>query len=137
MCQLAQALVIERECLLGELLCDLLTGLGFKVYGATANMADAMKVVDSGNCDFAVVNVDTSGCISSGMLDHLALHDVPFVLTTDAAGDEVPRRYQSERWVAKPYGVLDIRRALDALRTHVEGGENSVRWPSGRAHLAF
>jgi hypothetical protein len=137
MWRLAQAVVIESECLIGELLCDVLANLGFKVYGSTANMGDAKKIVDSGKCDFAVVNMDIGGCISAGMLDHLAMRDVPFVLTTDASGDEVPKHYQSDRWVAKPYGVAEIRRALDSLRPHVEQNDLGAHWPSHLMHAAF
>ncbi|WP_298260372.1 response regulator [Bradyrhizobium sp.] len=110
-------LVVEDEYLLADDLRQTLEKLGVEVVGPVANVAQALKLLQSGDAlDGAMLDVNLQGDSVFPVLDLLRERGVPFVLTTGYDGWALPGPYADAPRCTKP---LDMRRLSKLLHEHL------------------
>ncbi|MEO6925059.1 MAG: response regulator [Rhodanobacter sp.] len=110
-----RAIVIEDQYLLAEAVSDALLKLGCDVLGSAGTVEGGLQLLESHACDFAVVDLDLHGEISSPILDLLCSRGIPFLLATGVFPEDIPNRHRGAVRLTKPYDMHEIRHALGIL----------------------
>jgi DNA-binding response OmpR family regulator len=109
-------LIVEDEPLIAMMLEDFLDMLGKQLAGNADNVAAALALVDAGNIDAAILDVNLRGGEKSWPIaDALAASDVPFVFATGGSHDSLAEVYRDRPTLPKPFTMDAVAKALEAL----------------------
>lgn len=108
-------LVVEDEPLISMMLEDFLDELGYRLAGTADGVADALRLVDRGGFDAALLDVNLrDGEAAWPVADALAEAGLPFVIATGGS-EQLPERHAAVPVLGKPYTLEGIRAAFEAL----------------------
>lgn len=106
-------LVVEDEPLIAMMLEDFLDMLGKTVAGTADNCAEAIRLVDGGEVDGAILDLNLRGGEkSTAVAEALAARGIPFVFATGGGGDCVDERFRSRPCLHKPFTMDGVEKAL-------------------------
>jgi DNA-binding response OmpR family regulator len=109
-------LIVEDEPLISMMLEDFLDALGYRLAGAVDGVSDAMRHVEAGGFDAALLDVNLrDGETSWPIADALSQRGRPFVLATGGGNDGVPERHAGVPVLSKPYTLDGVREAFESL----------------------
>ena len=109
-------LVVEDEPLISMMLEDFLDALGYRLAGCDDHVSGALRHVEEGNFDAALLDVNLrDGETSWPVADALSQRGQPFILATGGGNDSVPERHAGVPVLSKPYTLDGIRAAFDSL----------------------
>jgi PAS domain S-box-containing protein len=106
-------LLVEDEALVGMMMKDLLTEIGFQVVGPFGKVADAIEAIDQ-ELQAAVLDINLSGETIYGLADELTGRGVPVVFVTGYGPEAVDGRFANIPILQKPVDNVALRRALGA-----------------------
>ena len=95
-------LLVEDEALVGMMMKDTLTELGFQVVGPYSTMKAATAAANSEHFDGAILDVNLAGELVYPLADVVARRNVPFVFVTGYGADGIDRRYSDVPILQKP-----------------------------------
>ncbi len=111
-----RVLVVEDEPLVAEEVAQALAGAGFAVLGPAPSAAAAMRLLEAGGCDAAVLDVTLPDGTSEPVAARLRAAGRPFVVVSAYAAGQRPAAYDGAPVVPKPADpaaiVAALRRAL-------------------------
>ena len=113
-----RVLVIEDEVLIGMLLEDMLTDLGYVVAGAASRLEEASGLARTGSFDLAILDVNLNGQESYPVAEILAARGIPFMFATGYGERGMPPAYQNRPTLQKPFQLETLQlqlRNLDAV----------------------
>jgi CheY-like chemotaxis protein len=106
-------LIVEDEPLIAMMLEDFLDSLGHRIVGSCETVADAMAMVEKGDFDVAIIDVQLkNGEKVWPVADRLADTGKPFVLATGGHVEPPPERHAGAPVLSKPYTIDAIEPAL-------------------------
>ena len=105
-------LILEDEPIIGFALEDMVEAIGGCVCGTAFRVAEALDLLDQRGCDAAILDVNIAGERSYPVADALAARGIPFIFASGYGDSEHPGRFASWPTVTKPYGLDDIKEAL-------------------------
>ncbi|MGH6614099.1 response regulator [Sphingomonas sp.] len=109
-------LIVEDEPLIALMLEDFLDVLGKKLAGSADNIADALKLIDAGGIDAAILDVNLRGGEKSfPIADALARNNIPFVFASGGLAESISEQHRDRATLAKPFTMDGVAKALDAL----------------------
>jgi two-component SAPR family response regulator len=108
-------LVVEDEVLIGMLLEDMLTDLGYEVAASAARVEDAIKLAAEVEADAAILDVNLNGQEVYPVADILSRRQIPFVFATGYSEFGLPHPYQQHQTMQKPFQQETLERRLAAL----------------------
>jgi CheY-like chemotaxis protein len=109
-------LVVEDEPLISMMLEDFLDALGYRLAGCVDGVTEALKRVESGGFDAALLDVNLrDGETSWPIADALSDRGRPFILATGGGNDMVPERHAGVPVLSKPYTLDGVRNAFESL----------------------
>lgn len=109
-------LVVEDEPLISMMLEDFLDALGYRLAGSADDVDGALKQVEQGGFDAALLDVNLrDGETSWPVADALSDCGRPFVIATGGGNDGVPDRHANVPVLSKPYTLDGVRDAFQAL----------------------
>jgi two-component sensor histidine kinase/DNA-binding response OmpR family regulator len=97
-----RVMIVEDEALIGMMMRDALTGLGLAVAGPFVTVRDAMRALDNGPVDFAILDVNLGGEWVYPVADRLAKGGIPFVFVTGYGVDGLDGRFAHTPVFEKP-----------------------------------
>ena len=107
-------LILEDEPVIGFALADMVETIGGRVCGTTFRVAEALELLERQACDAAILDVNIAGERSYPVADALAARGIPFIFATGYGDSEHPERFAKWPTVTKPYGIDEIRSALQS-----------------------
>ncbi len=110
-----RVLVVEDEMVVAMLVEDMLAELGYEVASVVSRVDDAMKLVDSGNFDIAVLDVHLNGRAVFPFADALAKRKIPYMFATGYGERGIPPEHAQRPILQKPFRSEDLKRALMRL----------------------
>jgi CheY-like chemotaxis protein len=110
-----RVLVVEDEALLSIMLADMLVALGYEIAAICGDLAEALALAHSGTFDLAVLDVNLNGQKSFPVAETLRQRELPYLWTSGYSRAILPPRLASAPFVAKPYDLADLGRALDEV----------------------
>ena len=106
---LGHILVVEDEYLIAADLVDALDARGAIVLGPVSGLREATQAVeDAKQLDGAILDLNLRGEMSLPVADLLRAHNVPFVLTTGYAPENLPPGYRDIPLLAKPMEASEV-----------------------------
>jgi len=122
-------LLIEDEMLVGMMMHDTLTELGFDVVGPLSTMSEAAKAIEHEDFHAAILDVNLNGEFIYPLADIVASRGLPFVFVTGYSADGIEPRFATVPVLQKP---IEIER-LQAVFVLDENGMEQPRVAAGRA----
>ena len=107
-------LVVEDEPLIAMMLEDFLESLGHRVHATCESVSEAVKAVDSGGFELAILDVNLKGENVWPVATRLREKKVPFVLATGGHVDPPPAEFNSVPVIEKPYTIDRVNPAINA-----------------------
>ena len=107
-------LIVEDEPLIAMMLEDFLESLGYSVHGTADNVAEALRQVDQGGFDIAILDVNLNGQRVWPVAHRLRDNGIPFVIATGGHVEPAPAEFANVPVIEKPYTVDRVTPALDA-----------------------
>lgn len=109
-----KALVVEDEVIISFLIEDLLSDFSCDV-SLAANVPSALKLLDEGKPDFAVLDVNVGDEMVFPVAERLKKAGVPFIFTTGYGRGGLPQEWADRPVLQKPYDASTLSDALAAL----------------------
>ena len=111
-----RVLVLEDEMLVALLVEDMIAELGGMVIGPASSVAEALALVDAGQVQAALLDVNLShGGSGYAVADALAARAIPFAFVTGYGRTSLREPYQDRPILQKPFLVEALRRVLATL----------------------
>ena len=107
-------LVVEDEPLIAMMLEDFLESLGHRVHATCESVSEAVKAVESGGFELAILDVNLKGENVWPVADRLREKNVPFVLATGGHVDPPPSEFTNVPVIEKPYTIDRVSPAINA-----------------------
>ena len=108
-------LVVEDEMLIGMLLEDMLTDMGYVVVGLVSRVNEALAAVQRETFDFAILDVHLNGQAVFPVAEALIERGIPFVFATGYGERGLPDQYRSRPILQKPFARDDLEKMVAQL----------------------
>ena len=95
-------LVVEDEALVGIMIQECLTELGFQIIGPVCTASDALQAAKDGDFDAAILDINLGDGMVYEVAEILARRHVPFVFVTGYDADSVDSRFREIPVLQKP-----------------------------------
>lgn len=110
-------LVVEDELLIGMLLEDMLTDLGYEVAATASRVDDALRLANEREIDAAILDVNLNGQEIYPVADVLAGRKIPFLFATGYGERGLPAAFQQRPTLQKPFQQDALESKLAGLFT--------------------
>jgi two-component sensor histidine kinase/DNA-binding response OmpR family regulator len=127
-----RVMIVEDEALIGMMMKDALTGLGLAVTGPFVTVRDAMRALDNGPVDFAILDVNLGGEWVYPVADRLAKGGIPFVFVTGYGVDGLDGRFAHTPVFEKPIEPQVLETMFSRAHT-MRPASDATRWIPSRA----
>jgi DNA-binding response OmpR family regulator len=113
-------LIVEDEPLIAMMLEDFIQSLGHEVSGNCDSVGAALKQVERGNFDLAILDINLKGESVWPVASALRARDIPFVLATGGHVDPPPVEFASVPTIEKPYTIDRVTPIIEAVLARAE-----------------
>jgi CheY-like chemotaxis protein len=110
-----RVLVVEDEMTVAMLIEDMVSELSYDVAAVVPRLEDAMRLLDSDTFDIAMLDVHLNGKTVFPFAAELQAREIPFLFATAYGPRGIPAEFQNHPVLQKPFGPMELRRALTAL----------------------
>jgi DNA-binding response OmpR family regulator len=110
-------LVIEDEVLIGMLLEDMLTDLGYEIVGTASRVEEAKALAAAADCDLAILDVNLNGQEVYPVAEILAARGIAFLFATGYGERGLPAAFQGRPTLQKPFQIEMLQEQLRNLDT--------------------
>jgi len=110
-----RVLVVEDEITVALLIEDMVHELAYEVAGIVSRLEDAIRLLDSETFDLAMLDVHLNGKMVFPFAAELEAREIPFLFATAYGARGIPKAFNSHLVLQKPFGPVELRRALVQL----------------------
>lgn len=107
-------LIVEDEPLIAMMLEDFLLSLGHEVRATCESVGEALKAVQNGDFDVAILDVNLKGENVWPVAAELRDREIPFILASGGHVDPPPAEFAGVPMIDKPYTIDRVTPALEA-----------------------
>jgi CheY-like chemotaxis protein len=126
-----RVLVVVEDAVMALDLQRLLREAGYRVVGPASNVAEIQRMIQRGDIDCAILDLDVDRRAPLPIADLLAFADVPFVYLTTGVLGPVPSRHRQRPIVEKPFTRDALLAAIEKAMARRREVANDNRWPAG------
>lgn len=114
-----RVLIVEDEYYLAADLEVALRSENADVVGPICDLSDALREIDKGRFDAAVIDINLQGELSYDLADELRSRGIPFVFATGYSPEDIPSRFSDVLRFEKPFESACIaKRILQLCGSH-------------------
>ena len=114
-----RVLLIEDESIIAMMVSSVIRGLGFTLVGPVARLDQALALVDEGEFDCAILDVNIRGGDTYCVADLLIERDCPFVMASGYSNVTIPPHLLGQTRLTKPYSIDALEGELMRLSERV------------------
>ena len=107
-----RVLVVEDEMAVALLIEDMIAELAYETAAIVPRLEEAMEYREGDNFDLAILDVHLNGKMVFPFAAELEERDIPFLFVTAYGPRGVPEEFRHHHILQKPFGPLELRRAL-------------------------
>ena len=107
-----RVLILEDEPIIGLALEDMLESLGVNAVMHADTLSEAREIVETGQLDWAVLDVNIHGEQSYPVADRLHALGTPFIFATGYGDTQHPHQHLNIPTLIKPYSLSDLRSVI-------------------------
>jgi DNA-binding NtrC family response regulator len=126
-----KVLVVVDDAIMALDLQRLLHEAGYRVVGPATTVAEIQRMIQRGDIDCAIVDLDVDRRAPLPIADLLAFAGVPFVYLTTGVLAPVPARHRQRPVVEKPFTRESLLAAVEKAMAKGREVANDNRWPAG------
>ncbi|MBI5263174.1 MAG: response regulator [Bradyrhizobium sp.] len=109
--------LVEDEVMIRMMVADMLEELGYRVAAEAGDIGDAIRLVQTTDFDFAILDVNVNGKVISPVADLIKAKGRPFIFATGYGSSGLPEEYRDRPALQKPFQLETLAKAIDsALR---------------------
>ena len=121
-----RVLLVEDHEDLARIMTSMIEACGYEVVGPAATIAEAVKLIEDGRLDVALVDQGLPDGPGTEVVRDLLDRGIPSaVLSGYYRDDELDRGLEDVPWLLKPVEQRDLEGALEALCSEVDDSEHS------------
>jgi DNA-binding response OmpR family regulator len=113
-------LIVEDEPLIAMMLEDFIQSLGHDVTGNCDSVGTALKEIEKGNFDLAILDINLKGESVWPVASALRDKGTPFVLATGGHVDPPPAEFAGVPTIEKPYTIDRVTPIIEAVLARAE-----------------
>ncbi len=110
-----RVLIVEDEGVVGMLLEDMLTDLGYEVAGVAARLGEGLQKAETEEYDCAILDVNLDGRPSFPIAEALTKRGTPFLFVTGYGAKGLDPDFAGHPVLAKPFLQTELKAALRKL----------------------
>jgi DNA-binding response OmpR family regulator len=109
--------LVEDEVMIRMMVADMLEELGYKIAAEAGDIAEALRLAQSVDFDFAILDVNVNGKVISPVADLIKAKGRPFIFATGYGSSGLPEQYRDRPALQKPFQLDALGRTIEtALR---------------------
>jgi DNA-binding response OmpR family regulator len=109
--------LVEDEVMIRMMVADMLRELGYGIAAEAGEINEAIRLAQSAEFDFAILDVNVNGKVISPVADLISARNRPFIFATGYGSSGLPAEYRDRPALQKPFQIETLARAIEAL-TH-------------------
>jgi CheY-like chemotaxis protein len=106
--------LVEDEVMIRMMVADMLEELGYRVAAEAGEIAEALKLAQSTDYDFAILDVNVNGKVISPVADLIKARNRPFIFATGYGSSGLPEEYRDRPALQKPFQLETLARMIDS-----------------------
>lgn len=107
-----RVLVVEDEMTIALMIEDMLVDMGHEVVDMAMRLPQAVAAAQSGDIDFAILDINLDGLRSFPVADVLQARGVPFVFASGYGSRGLEGDYVGRKVLTKPFRSADLAQAI-------------------------
>jgi CheY-like chemotaxis protein len=105
--------LVEDEVMIRMMVADMLEELGYSVVAEAGEIGQAIKLAQSAEFDFAILDVNVNGKVISPVADLIRARNRPFIFATGYGSSGLPPEYRDRPALQKPFQIETLARIID------------------------
>jgi CheY-like chemotaxis protein len=106
--------LVEDEVMIRMMVADMLEELGYTVAAEAGEINEAIRLVQSTEFDFAILDVNVNGKVISPVADLIKVRNRPFIFATGYGSSGLPEEYRDRPALQKPFQIETLARVIDS-----------------------
>ena len=106
--------LVEDEVMIRMMVADMLEELGYRIAAEAGEINEALKLAQSTDFDFAILDVNVNGKVISPVADLLTARNRPFIFATGYGSSGLPEEYRDRPALQKPFQLETLARMIDS-----------------------
>ena len=106
--------LVEDEVMIRMMVADMLEELGYKVAAEAGDIVEAMRLAQSTEFDFAILDVNVNGKVISPVADVIKAKGRPFIFATGYGSSGLPEQYRDRPALQKPFQLDALGKTIEA-----------------------
>jgi CheY-like chemotaxis protein len=106
--------LVEDEVMIRMMVADMLEELGYRIAAEAGEISEALKLAQSTDFDFAILDVNVNGKVISPVADLLKARNRPFIFATGYGSSGLPEEYRDRPALQKPFQLETLARMIDS-----------------------
>jgi CheY-like chemotaxis protein len=106
------ALVVEDEVMIRMMVVDMLEQLGYRIAAEAGDIDDAVRLANSTEFDFAILDVNVNGRLISPVAEVIEGRNRPFVFATGYGVQGLPEKFRDRPLLQKPFQMETLSKVI-------------------------
>lgn len=106
--------LVEDEVMIRMMVADMLEELGYRIAAEAGEINEAVKLAQTTDFDFAILDVNVNGKVISPVADLIKARNRPFIFATGYGSSGLPEEYRDRPALQKPFQLDTLARMIDA-----------------------
>src|SRR5712671_2713219 len=106
--------LVEDEVMIRMMVADMLEELGYSVAAEAGEISEAIRLVQSTEFDFAILDVNVNGKVISPVADLIKARNRPFIFATGYGSSGLPEEYRDRPALQKPFQLETLARMIES-----------------------
>lgn len=106
------ALVVEDEVMIRMMVVDMLEQLGYRIAAEAGDIDDAVRLANSAEFDFAILDVNVNGRLISPVAEAVEGRNRPFVFATGYGVQGLPEKFRDRPLLQKPFQMETLSKVI-------------------------
>jgi CheY-like chemotaxis protein len=106
--------LVEDEVMIRMMVADMLEELGYRIAAEAGEINEALRLAESTDFDFAILDVNVNGKVISPVADLLRARNRPFIFATGYGSSGLPEEYRDRPALQKPFQLETLARMIDS-----------------------
>jgi len=90
---------------------------GFQIAGVAGRLGPALEMIERGDCDGAILDVNLAGVGSGPVASALVAQSIPFIVVSGYSREQQQEAFAGARFIQKPCRLDDLVKAVSDLFT--------------------
>src|ERR1700746_2472565 len=105
--------LVEDEGMIRMMVADMLEELGYRIAAEAGEIGEAIKLAQSTDFDFAILDVNVNGKVISPVADLIRARNRPFIFATGYGSSGLPEEYRDRPALQKPFQLETLGKMIE------------------------